>query len=94
MTVCKALAVGIIVAAPLWAGAAAGQSKPSCDQAKAAAPQKVEGRVVRVDAAGGKIAVAAADGKTHEFQASKETLQDFKVGDKIKATLRTLPDCN
>jgi hypothetical protein len=94
MTGTKTLAVGIVVAIPLWAGFAAGQSKPSCDQAKAAAPQKVEGRVVRVDPAGGKIAVAAADGKTHEFQASKETLSDFKVGDKIKANLSSLPSCN
>ena len=89
----KALALGIIVALPLSAGFAAAQSKPSCDQMKAAAPQKVEGRVVRVDTAGGKVAVAAADGKTHEFQASKETLQDLKVGDTIEANLRALPSC-
>lgn len=89
----KALAAGITLVVPLWAGFAAGQSKPSCDQMKAAAPQKVEGRVVRVDNAAGKVAVAAADGKTHEFQASKETLQDLKVGDKIQANLRSLPNC-
>jgi hypothetical protein len=89
----KALAVGVMATIPLWAGFAAGQSKPSCDQQKAAAPQKVEGRVVRVDTAGGKVAVAEADGKTHEFQASKETLQDLKVGDKIEANLRSLPSC-
>jgi len=89
----KALAVGVMVALPLWAGFATAQSKPSCDQQKAAAPQKVEGRVVRVDAAGGKVAVAESDGKTHEFQASKETLQDLKVGDKIQANLRALPAC-
>lgn len=93
MTAYKALAVGMVVAIPLWAGFAAGQSKPSCDQMKAAAPQKVEGRVTRVDSAAGKVAVAAADGKTHEFQASKETLQDLKVGDKINANLRSLPNC-
>jgi len=89
----KVLAVGITVAVPLWAGFAAGQSKPSCDQMKASAPQKVEGRVVRLDAAGGKIAVAEGDGKTHEFQASKETLKDLKVGDKIEANLRSIPNC-
>jgi len=89
----RALAVGVMVAVPLWAGFAAGQSKPSCDQMKASAPQKVEGRVVRVDAKGGKVAVAEADGKTHEFQASKETLQDLKVGDKIEANLRSVPAC-
>ena len=93
MTPYKALAVGVMVAIPLWAGFAGAQSKPTCDQQKAAAPQKVEGRVVRVDTAGSKIAVAGADGKTHEFQASKETLKDLKVGDKIEANLRSLPAC-
>ena len=89
----KALAVGVMVAIPLCAGFAAGQGKPACDQQKASAPQKVEGRVVRVDTAGGKVAVAEADGKTHEFQASKDTLKDLKVGDKIEANLRSLPAC-
>ena len=89
----KALAVGVMFAVPLWAGFAAGQTKPSCDQMKASAPQKVEGRVVRVDAKGGKVAVAEADGKTHEFQASKETLDDLKVGDRIEANLRSVPSC-
>ncbi len=89
----RILAAGIVVAVPLWAGFAAGQAKPSCDQMKAAAPQKVEGQVVRVDAKGGKVAVKEADGKTHEFQASKETLDDLKVGDKIEANLRSVPNC-
>ena len=93
MTRYKAVAMGIMLAVPLWAGFAAGQSKPSCDQMKASAPQKVEGKVVRVDQAQGKVAVTASDGKTHEFQASKETLQDLKVGDNIEAKLRELPKC-
>jgi hypothetical protein len=93
MTPYKAVAMGIMLAVPLWAGFAAGQSKPSCDQIKASAPQKVEGKVVRVDQAQGKVVVTASDGKTHEFQASKETLQDLKVGDNIEAKLRELPKC-
>ena len=93
MTPYKAVAMGVVLAVPLWAGFAAGQSKPSCDQMKAGAPQKVEGKVVRVDQAQGKVAVTASDGKTHEFQASKETLQDLKVGDNIEAKLRELPKC-
>jgi hypothetical protein len=32
-------------------------------------------------------------GATHEFQASKETLQDLKVGDRIDANLREAPKC-
>ena len=93
MTPYKAVAMGIMLAVPLWAGFAAGQSKPSCDQMKAAAPQKVEGKVARVDQAQGKVAVTEADGKTHEFQASKDTLKDLKVGDKIEANLRSVPGC-
>jgi hypothetical protein len=87
------VAIGIVLAVPLWTGFAAGQSKPACDPAKAGTPQKVEGKVVRVDTAQGRLAVVEADGKTHEFQASKETLQDLKVGDHIEATLRTAPGC-
>ena len=41
----------------------------------------------------GKLTVRATDGTTHEFQASKETLQDFKAGDRIEAKLRTTPPC-
>ena len=93
MTPYKAVAMGIVLAVPLWAGFAAGQSKPSCDQMKASAPQKVEGKVVRVDQAQGKVAVTESDGKTHEFQASKETLQSLKVGDNVEARLRELPKC-
>jgi ribosomal protein S1 len=93
MTTYKAVAMGVVLAVPLWAGFAAGQSKPSCDQMKASAPQKVEGKVVRVDQAQGKVAVTESDGKTHEFQASKETLQDLKVGDNVEARLRELPRC-
>ncbi|HXA95938.1 MAG TPA: hypothetical protein VN323_10275 [Candidatus Dormibacteraeota bacterium] len=88
-----AVAMGVMLAVPLWAGFAAGQSKPTCEQMKAGAPQKVEGKVVRVDEAGGRVAVVEADGKTHEFQASKETLQDLKVGDQIEARLRAIPNC-
>lgn len=93
MTPYKAVAMGVVLAVPLWAGFAAGQSKPSCDQMKAGAPQKVEGKVVRVDQAQGKVAVTESDGKTHEFQASKETLQDLKVGDRLTANLREAPKC-
>lgn len=88
-----AVSASIMLAVPLCAGFAAAQSKPACDQMKASAPQKVEGKVVRVDQAGGKVAVTETDGKTHEFQASKETLQDLKVGDHVEARLRELPKC-
>ena len=41
----------------------------------------------------GRVAVADASGKTHEFQASKETLQELRVGDRIEAKLRAVPNC-
>jgi Cu/Ag efflux protein CusF len=90
----QAVAMSVVLAVPLWAGVASAQSnKAACDAAKAGSPQKVEGKVVRIDQASGKVAVTEASGKTHEFQASKETLRDLKVGDTIEARLRTVPNC-
>jgi Cu/Ag efflux protein CusF len=67
------------------------QNKPACDESRA--PQKLEGRVVKVDVEKGKVTVRAPDGTNHEFQASKETLQDLKAGDRIEAKLRSAPNC-
>ena len=89
----QAVVMSIVLAVPLWAGVASAQSdKAACDAAKAS-PQKVEGKVVRVDQAGGRVTVADVSGKMHEFQATRETLQDLKVGDRIEAKLRELPNC-
>ena len=86
------LTAGLAAGLMLWSGTALGQGKPEgCG--KAGAPEKVEGQVVKVDPDQGKVTMRAADGTTHEFQASKETLQDFKVGDQIKAKLRSAPNC-
>jgi hypothetical protein len=88
------LVAGLAVAFVLWAGPALGQSKPACDsQGKVRTPEKVEGQVVSVDQAQGKVTVRQSDGTTHEFQASKETLQDLKAGDRIEAKLREAPKC-
>jgi hypothetical protein len=87
------VAVGPAVAVLLWAGVALGQGKPEgCG--KGAAPASVEGQVVKIDPDKGKVTVRASDGTTHEFQASKETLQDLKVGEQLKATLRSAPACD
>ena len=88
MTRYQAVAMSIVLAVPLWASAVSAQSnKAACDAAKAS-PQKVEGKVVRVDQAGGRVTVADVSGKMHEFQASAETLKDLKEGDRIEARLR------
>ena len=86
------LSAGLAVAVLLWGGVAFGQGKPA-DCGKAGAPENVEGQVVKVDVDQGKLTLRGTDGTTHEFQASKETLQDFKVGDQIKAKLRSAPNC-
>lgn len=89
----QVLAAAVVIAVPLSAGLAVAQNKAACDQAKAAAPQKVDGKVARVDHATGRVAITAADGKTHEFQADKETVKDMKVGDRVEANLRSIPNC-
>lgn len=81
----------LIVCLLLWSGAAFGQTKPGCDTSHT--PQKLEGRVVAVDLNKGTVTMRANDGATHEFQASKETLQGYKVGDRIEAKLRSAPEC-
>ena len=91
MTRYTAIAASIVLAVPLWTGFAAAQSKPACDQMKANAPQTVEGKVARIDAASNKVAVTEANGKTHEFQASKETLQDRQGGPHTEPTPRERP---
>jgi hypothetical protein len=72
----------------LSGGAAFGQDKPA---EKASTPEMVEGQVTNVDMNQGKLTIRASDGTLHEFKASKETLEGYKVGDPIKAKLRTAP---
>ncbi len=85
--------VGLAVSLVLLSGTALAQGKPSTDCPKAGTPDKVEGQVVKVDPGQGKLTVRGPKGETFEFQASKETLQDYKVGDRIEAKLRSSPDC-
>ncbi len=76
----------------LWSGLALAESKPGgCD--RAGAFEKVEGKIANVDLDQGKVSVRESDGKIRVFEASKETLQGFKVGDPIKAKLRSAPNC-
>jgi hypothetical protein len=85
----------VVASTAMWAGAALGQATPKqgCDAVKAGAPQKVEGQVVSVDQNQAKVTIRGSDGKTHEFQATKDTIRDFKVGDKIEAQLRGAANC-
>jgi hypothetical protein len=84
--------LGVALAAPilLWSGVVFGQAAtPPASQGKAPqTPQTIEGQVTRIDRAQGRVRIQAADGTMHEFQASPETLQDLKEGDRIQARLR------
>jgi hypothetical protein len=80
---------GLAITAPilLWSGTAFGQAaNPPAHQG--ATPRMVEGEVVKIDRIQGRVTIRAVDGTMHEFQASKETLQDMKQGDRIEARLR------
>ena len=77
------LAVALLASAPAFAQ----QAKPKCDPSKA--PQMIQGQVTRVDPGTNRITIRGNDGATHEFEASKETLQDYKIGDKVEAKLRS-----
>jgi hypothetical protein len=90
MTPRNRIAAAVLAGALLVSGAGyvQAQNKPDCPKGVV----DIEGQVVKVDAAQGKVTVRGTDGTTHEFQASKETLQDMKVGDKIAAKPRT-DDC-
>ena len=88
------VATALVVTLALLSGPAFAQGKPACDpQGRVMTPQKVEGEVVKVDLAQNKVTVREADGTVHEFQASRETLQDLKAGDRIEANLREAPKC-
>ncbi len=80
----------VLVAATLmWSGIALGQTKPAdCPKA-----EKVEGQIVKMDMDQGKLTLRGSDGKTYEFSASKETLQDKKVGDRMEVTRRMPEHC-
>lgn len=83
----RILSAALTVLIVLGGGTALAQTKAGC----AGVPEKVEGQVLKVDADGGKVTIRESNGTTHEFQASKETLQGYKVGDRIEAKLRELP---
>jgi ribosomal protein S1 len=95
MKITRSVLGALVATLVLWTGSTAAQSKPGCekDQARVSTPQAVDGQVVKIDKRQSKVTVRGTDGATHEFQASKETLRDLKVGDRIEATLRSAPEC-
>lgn len=87
-------AAGMVVVLMTATGTGWGQVKPDCDsKGMVKSPELVEGQVSKVDRFQGKLTVRDSAGKEYEFVASNETLQDYKVGDPIKAKLREAPKC-
>jgi ribosomal protein S1 len=73
----------------MLSGGAAFAQDPAAE--KTSTPEMVEGQVTKVDMNQGKLTIRASDGTMHVFEASKETLEGYKVGDPIKAKLRAAP---
>jgi hypothetical protein len=88
----RSMAAVAVATATLWSGVALADVKlTNCDPVRY--PPKVEGQVMKVNMQEGKVTMRTADGTVHEFQASKETLQELKVGERITAKLRNAPNC-
>ena len=87
MTMWTRLGTALAATTLLWSATAFGQATyPPTGQART--PETVDGKVVKIDRTQGRVTIRAANGAMHEFQASKETLQDLKEGDHIEARLR------
>ena len=88
--------VGLLAAALLGAHvtpALAQTSGQPGDCPKNRAVERIDGTVTNVDAQQGMLTLRGSDGTMHTFQASQETLQGLKVGDKIETKLRISEKC-
>jgi hypothetical protein len=88
MTTRSGFSAVFVAATLLWGGATTAQLQQPPPGGGPARPEKVVGHVVKLDPGQGKVTIRASDGTIHEFQASQETIQDLKVGDRIEANLR------
>ena len=52
------------------------------------APETIAGLVTAIDHERSRVTVRSSDGTSHEFEASAETLEDLKVGDRIEMKRR------
>ena len=88
----RSMAAVAVATATLWSGVVLADVKlTNCDPVRF--PPKVEGQVMKVNMEEGKVTMRTDDGTIHEFQASKETLQELKAGERITAKLRNAPNC-
>jgi hypothetical protein len=92
MRIVTAAVVAAVLASPAaWAG---GKTDTDYNKSKggsaspSAAPARIDGEVVAVNPDAGTMTVRMSDGSTQEFRGNKETLKDYKVGDRIEGKLR------
>jgi len=87
MNILKRLVATATIGLAMVSGAVmAEDAAVSC--AKEGTPGQLEGKVIKVDMDQEKITLRDTNGTIHEFNTSKETLQEYKTGDTIKAKLR------
>ena len=79
----------MLLIAAIASGLAVSSGTTLAQDSTAGSPEMIEGQVTQVDVGQGKLTIRAADGSIHEFEASRETLEGYKVGDPIQAKLRT-----
>jgi hypothetical protein len=85
----RIVAAALAVALAAGTGVSLAQTKPSGSApGAAAAPERIEGQVVKIDRKTNMVTLRLADGSTQEFQANKETIADLKVGDRLEAKKR------
>jgi hypothetical protein len=92
--VTAALVTAVLASPAAWAGDqkdAADYDKNKSKDAAASpstAPARIEGEVTAVDPEAGTMTVRMSDGTTQEFRGNRETLKDYKVGDRIEGKRR------
>jgi len=83
-----------LVAAAMLLAAAAPETGPACaPQIERSQVEKVQGRVLKVDRAGGKVTLSQPDGTSHAYLASQATLRDLKEGDRLEVRVRAPRAC-
>lgn len=78
----------MLLTAAIAGGLAISSGTAWAQDSTAGSPAMIEGQVTQVDVDGGKLTIQSTDGSIHEFKASRETLEGYKVGDPINAKLR------
>ena len=91
--IAAALAVIVLAAPAVWASShdKADKQQPSASPSGAKAPERIDGEVVAIDHNSGTMTVRLSDGSVQQFRGNKETLKDYKVGDRIEGRLRQQP---